>query len=181
MIIRIVASNLLDGKVDNVSGESEVKRAAKNLLYLLNALTTINTALHANRFPPLYESGIRYQREEETEDWLSLPDLFSLGYGDCEDLACARAAELRRRRKRAFPYLSWRQKPDGSWLYHVMVAREPPTQDEYIPGSLTDSRILYPLNRSYVIEDPSTVLGMRGTYWPGIDTMSVAGGALQRH
>lgn len=47
----------------------------------------------------LYASGVRYRREEisagrRLEDWLTIPDLYRRRFGDCEDLACARAAEV---------------------------------------------------------------------------------------
>jgi hypothetical protein len=49
--------------------------------------------------PPLYESGIVYRREPPGEEWWEtvrdLRGLVSHRSGDCEDLAAARAAELR--------------------------------------------------------------------------------------
>jgi hypothetical protein len=47
-------------------------------------------------FPPLYESGIRYAREAPgRESWQFAHELLETREGDCEDLACYRAAELR--------------------------------------------------------------------------------------
>jgi len=45
--------------------------------------------------PPLYESGVRYEREHGTENWLLPSQALALGRADCEDLASWRAAELR--------------------------------------------------------------------------------------
>ncbi len=45
--------------------------------------------------PPLYRSGVRYQREVGTERWLTPSQVMAMGRGDCEDLAAWRAAELR--------------------------------------------------------------------------------------
>lgn len=45
-------------------------------------------------FPPLYESGVRYQQERGTESWLGPRDVLRLGRGDCEDLVAWRVAEL---------------------------------------------------------------------------------------
>lgn len=45
-------------------------------------------------FPRLYESGARY-RTEPREVWRHAQDVVSEGWGDCEDLAAYRAAELR--------------------------------------------------------------------------------------
>lgn len=45
--------------------------------------------------PPIYESGVRYQREEPGhEEWQPILVTLSRGYGDCEDLASWRLAEL---------------------------------------------------------------------------------------
>lgn len=46
--------------------------------------------------PALYASGVRYQREPGTEVWMGPRDVLRRGYGDCEDLAAWRAAELQR-------------------------------------------------------------------------------------
>lgn len=52
--------------------------------------------LAAHRLPPLYESGVRYQREPAgSEMWDSAATVAARGYGDCEDLAAWRVAELR--------------------------------------------------------------------------------------
>lgn len=46
--------------------------------------------------PLLYESGVVYRRERAgNDDWLTAPQLLEKGYGDCEDVATYRAAELR--------------------------------------------------------------------------------------
>lgn len=51
--------------------------------------------------PHLYKSGVRYQREgkykrgRQKEKWLTLPMLYMVRVGDCEDLACALAGFYR--------------------------------------------------------------------------------------
>jgi len=46
--------------------------------------------------PPLYQAGVIYRREPKgRERWQLAPQTFSIGHGDCEDLATWRAAELR--------------------------------------------------------------------------------------
>lgn len=74
---------------------------------LLESLVKINVgwlACHPEQFRgPLYSlPGLRWANENNTERWLSIPCIYdSLPSGkapqpvDCEDLACARAAELR--------------------------------------------------------------------------------------
>lgn len=67
----------------------------------LAALQTLNELwLRAHPSAPgLYESGVWYQPETASEDWLTVPDILRYAYAgrgaDCEDLAAWRAAELR--------------------------------------------------------------------------------------
>jgi hypothetical protein len=76
---------------------------ADDLIAPLAALVALNVEYlraHPNT-PKLYESGIRYQREGVTksgrqkEKWLTWPLMLILRKADCEDLAAARASELR--------------------------------------------------------------------------------------
>lgn len=172
MQIRIVVSNLLSGSFDGVSSEQATRAAGKRLLYLLNALCAVNDSLRGgDRFPPLYESGIVYRREDSTEDWLALPDLYARKEGDCEDLACARVSELRAKGLRAYPRVTWRRAVNPKtgqplWLYHVVVMRQAPQSGEYVPGAKEDREILKPGPHGWWFEDPSRVLGMSGKYWP---------------
>lgn len=73
---------------------------------LLEALVKVNVgwiSSHPNEFTPLYDfakaSGLRWEPEKGTEDWLSIPAIYQARRDrkpvDCEDLACARVAELR--------------------------------------------------------------------------------------
>ena len=114
---------------------------ADSLGAALAALQTLNELWLRQRFERgrpvarLYESGVYYDPERGTEDWLTIPDLYATGYGDCEDLAAARAAELRvsgeDRGARAVAYRS------GPTVWHAVVMRG--------DGS---------------VEDPSLLLGM---------------------
>ena len=89
--------------------------------------------------PLLYESGVRYQEEPPgAEDWQNVPITLELGWGDCEDLACWRVAELIVRGIAASPFVTRQELEDGRSLYHVMVR-------------LPDGRV----------EDPSRQLGMQ--------------------
>jgi hypothetical protein len=70
----------------------------------LEAMTRLNVGLLRGRsVPTLYSSGVRYAPEiggrddHGREAWLTVPELYARGRGDCEDLACALAAEYRRR------------------------------------------------------------------------------------
>lgn len=116
----------------------EAKR--EPLLRLLSALVSLDQAeIRTRRLPRLYAAGVRYQREQrrlgQPEDWKTFTALLRDGFGDCEDLASARVAELREIDKiRAIP---WLLKKPGSRTWHVVV--------RYPDGT---------------IEDPSKALGM---------------------
>lgn len=103
---------------------------------LLDGWTTANVRLiQLYGLPPLYESGVRYRREPRgRERWQLAPTTASLGYGDCEDLATWRAAELRL--DHGIPAYAAVYRA-GPRLLHVVV--------RFPDGS---------------IEDPSRILGM---------------------
>jgi hypothetical protein len=86
------------------------------MLWLMEALCRVNQThlrqfetfkkrgLVARGYPALYRSGLHYETEKGTEIWPDIPSLLSgtMGrglhpghWGDCEDLACYRVAELR--------------------------------------------------------------------------------------
>lgn len=73
---------------------------------MLETLVKINVGwitTHPTEFEPLYpfaaRTGLRWEPEKGTEDWLSIPCIYQAKKDrkpvDCEDLACARVAELR--------------------------------------------------------------------------------------
>lgn len=108
----------------------DLARAAGAFLALCDA------DIKARKLPPLYASGVRYRRESAGAERWQLPhQTLALGYGDCEDLAGWRAAELRALGERCT--LVFRK--SGPRLWHAVVRRA-----------------------NGVIEDPSAALGMRG-------------------
>lgn len=86
-------------------GERELNAA----LAVLTVIDVLQLKWH--RLPPLYGSGVFYEREHAKtcwkptrggcEDWLSAVQVLNQGKGDCEDLACWRASELIVRGERA--------------------------------------------------------------------------------
>jgi len=89
--------------------------------------------------PNLYDTEVVYKTERFSEDWCDIPTILKKGFGDCEDLACWRCAELQQKEQiNALPYVTWRKDERGNTIYHALV-RWP------------DGRI----------EDPSRALGMR--------------------
>lgn len=128
-----------------------------NLRLPLEALTVQDVRyLRAHpRTPRLYNSGIRWQMEgvnpctgRPAEHFATIPEVLAQGWGDCEDLACWRAAELRlmgHRRARAFAVRSGHMNHPQLGrvrLIHILVTRD---------GT--------PAFRS--IEDPSVAMGMK--------------------
>jgi len=67
----------------------------RELEAVLNAYAGQFTRDQDATLPPLYTSGIKYQREG-AEHFQSPWETFQLGYGDCEDLAVYLVAERRR-------------------------------------------------------------------------------------
>ena len=121
-----------DGGIDRAASQ-------RCVLWLMETLIRINEQLldQNEDIPRLYDAPVRYEREE-IEEWQDIRHILERGEGDCEDLACWRAAELRHAGIKAGPYIKWHSNGRGGVMYHALV-RWP------------DGRI----------EDPSLALGMR--------------------
>lgn len=105
----------------------------------LKGLTAMDAVfLQRGNFPRLYKSGVRYRREPPgRECWLTVPEVLTKRFGDCEDLASWLCAERKVRdglRCRVVVKRTGRKK------FHALV--------QYADGSY---------------EDPSRVLGMGRT------------------
>lgn len=106
---------------------------------ILNATVRVNRAyIRGHRVPCLYDSGVRYEEEPKNtiEEFATIPVVLSRGWGDCDDLAPWRVAELQEEGERAHIRVQWKKTRNGR-LFHIVVRRE--------DGS---------------IEDPSAILGM---------------------
>lgn len=127
--------NLFKGEHDRPLSHETLR----TLLFALMRADELYLRTHPDT-PLLYQSGVRYQEEPPgQEDWQDIPTCLQLKIGDCEDLACWRAAELRVRYGiQAVPTFIWKKRSNGGYLYHILVK--------------------YPDGR---IEDPSRTLGMR--------------------
>jgi hypothetical protein len=73
--------------------------AVSSLTAVQKFLTTLQSVdedqLRSGRYPRLYKSGVRYQREPRgREDWQTVSRAYRAKLADCEDLAAWRAAEL---------------------------------------------------------------------------------------
>jgi hypothetical protein len=113
------------------------------LLHLLDFMVTVNRNFLRKypKTPDLYKSGVRYEYETPgVEEWQDIPTTLKKGYGDCEDLACWRVAELQQKyHVPAQPVFRVRKMANGGYLYHILVR------------DLSTNKI----------EDPSKMLGMR--------------------
>ena len=137
-----IATDLFDG--DQERDLSHVILA--HMLVGLAELDALCLRRHPE-WPGIYDGRVRYEEEPVgQEDWADIPTCVSLGIFDCEDGACWRAAELNVRHGiKAYPTFVWRRKPNGSYLYHIIVARP----DMMKPG-----------DKDVPTEDPSRHLGM---------------------
>lgn len=123
--------------------DSWLRRGLQTALILrpiLNALVEANRRfLRAHNVPGIYESGVRYANEPPgtIEEFAAIPVMLKRGWGDCDDLAPWRVAELREQGEMARIRIQWKPMRDGRKMFHVLVRRA--------DGSL---------------EDPSALLGM---------------------
>lgn len=93
---------------------------------ILEATVVIDQMFLKNyRVPPLYMCGVRYRPEPDTgvEEFATIPVVLERKWGDCDDLACWRVAELREQGEKAKIRITWKRQPSGLWLYHVVVRR----------------------------------------------------------
>ena len=146
---------------------NQSKRLGICLKGILESLVMVDQYfLNLYEVRPLYETGVRYRNEPEgkavfipsnadknvdaafgrqvsgqMEEAASIPAILARGWGDCDDLAPWRVAELRRQGEKAKIRVQWK-KDSNVKLFHIVVRRE--------DGS---------------IEDPSKVLGMHEPHW----------------
>ena len=122
--------------------------------------------------PGLYESGVRYEREDE-ELWSDVLNLYLQGFEDCDALAAARAGELQARGYKAlsprdevdpvrYPgdeglALAWRLKIKSIPAEVILTTRARPGR----PG-LYHCIVKYQIGGKVFYDDPSARLGMFG-------------------
>jgi hypothetical protein len=105
---------------------------------LLDCLVRLNESYlkYHPKTPALYRSGVYYERVDE---WLPIPALYQLGYGDCKSLAAALIAEYRAAKIPCEATFRWIVRP-------------------HAPELVRDFHILVEVENGW--EDPSKVLGM---------------------
>lgn len=72
------------------------------------------------KFPPLIDSGIVYKKERR-DTWRDIRQVFKTGWGDCEDLAAIRVAQLRESGRD--PGARVKVYKSGKRKYHAIVIR----------------------------------------------------------
>jgi hypothetical protein len=132
----------IEFELDLFSVPSDRERSQKVLLILMDALANVNMTWLKTYpdTPALYNAPVKYHFDpDEPDPWQDISSTLKKGWGDCEDLACWRIAELRAKGIEAHPYIRWRRNAEGKYTYHALV--------------------LWPDGR---VEDPSVAMGMRG-------------------
>lgn len=174
-------------------GDWDQARSQYSLLWFLEAMCRVNQS-HIRQFknlaerglkkpyPRVYKSGVHYERERGTEEWLDIPQILAGGsypgvypgpWDDCEGLACWRVAELRelpfywkvrrRDRKTGKPYIATVDPafppPRGAVKVEGGMPAKPFAKFKRRPdGSFAyHALVLLPDGR---LEDPSLTMGM---------------------
>lgn len=120
---------------DSASDPVDNAKALQALLHCLGAINLIYLQFRPGCIPPLYESGVYYDR---TQVWDSIPALYRRGFGDCKSLTAALIAEYAAQGIKSKPVFRWMvDKADNQTNYHILV-----------------------MGPSGMFEDPSKVLGM---------------------
>jgi len=174
-------------------GDWDQARSQYSLLWFLEAMCRVNQS-HIRQFrhlaekgikqpyPRLYKSGVHYERERGTEEWLDIPNILAGGsyagvypgpWDDCEGLACWRVAELRE--------LPWHwqvrridKKTGKAYIDDIDCAFPPPPGAVKVPGGIKAKPFAKFKRRpdgSYAyhaltllpdgrLEDPSLTMGM---------------------
>jgi hypothetical protein len=139
------------------------RNLALSLKRILEALVEVNQHYLREHpgVPLLYQSGVRYKEEParhavlvmasngfegRVEEFASIQAVLERGWGDCDDLAPWRCAELRERfKQRAHIRVDWRRTKSGR-LFHIVVRKPDP-----LTGLVSEES---------PVEDPSAKLGM---------------------
>lgn len=127
----------------NISGENSKWLARSRTLGsaikpILEALVIIDQLyIRTHKVPRLYDSRVRYENEPvntaklggidrryRIEDFAAIPAVIERGWGDCDDLAPWRCAELREAGEKAKIRIQWKRTRSGGKLFHIVVRRE---------------------------------------------------------
>lgn len=129
-----------------------------NEWHLRRSLRRAEKGLSDTVIPPLYASGVVYREEAPgREDWPDVLEVYRLRWGDCEDLAAIRAAELRVAGVECEPVIKWQWIPREMMLAQGYPADKLPDRGVW----MVHCCVRFPDGS---VEDPSKILGMGGTF-----------------
>lgn len=115
-----------------------------------NLVTMREARRRGKPIPPLYESGVEYERERGPgEEFADVLTVLRRGWGDCDDLVAWRIAELLIEGHRAGARIYWRGKKPP-FKMHAQVRHAPLCKCSFCHGRYPEGRI----------EDPSRFLGL---------------------
>lgn len=83
-------SGIVAATIEVPSNEAAINAALEGLV----GLNVVILRQGRGRIPSVYKAGVRWKRDVG-ETWDTVDKVLERGYGDCEDLAAWRAAELR--------------------------------------------------------------------------------------
>lgn len=140
----------MDAVLTRIPRSSEIYEAA------LEGLTRMNEAIYRTdpSLPDIHDANVRYRREAG-EVWRHAKDVLIEGWGDCEDLAGARAGWLRARR--VDPRARVIVKRTGPRMSHALVKRgngkiEDPSRELGMGSPEEGQTVMDPLGRKRVID-----------------------------
>jgi hypothetical protein len=89
---------------------AELALQAAELVIRSNVIAMQEAARAGRPLPELYDSGVVYEREPKDgfEEFADYETVLERGWGDCDDLVCAKAAELRCKGIPATVRIYWR-------------------------------------------------------------------------
>lgn len=136
--------------------------AREHMQALCDCLVSINRSyLKRRRYPDIFAAGVGYDEDAPPngsvcgdDDWSDIEVVMRRKKGDCDDLACVRAAQLQASGINARAIAMLKRSPEAH-DYHIVVLW-PPGLRKYPPTVFRD-----PSGSGLLLEDPSRVLGMR--------------------
>ncbi len=97
---------------------SLVLKAQIDFLIRVNTIYLLESKRLGRSVPPLYRSGVTYER---TTWWEPIPALYERRWGDCKSLASALVAQYRLQGIACEPTFRWVENADKTLDFHILV------------------------------------------------------------